>query len=70
MQGKGIYLPTRTIAELLDCDQRTVSRLRKLAVRDGLLTIVKEHTFRSAGKSEATVFQFALERFEALRDDK
>ena len=70
MHGKGIYLPTRTIAELLNCDQRTVSRLRKLAVRDGLLTIVKEHTFRSAGKSEATVFQFALERFEALRDDK
>jgi hypothetical protein len=70
MRGKGIYLPTRTIAELLNCDQRTVSRLRKLAMRDGLLTIVKEHTFRSAGKSEATVFQFALERFEALRDDK
>jgi hypothetical protein len=68
MHGKDIYLPTRTIAELLNCDQRTVSRLRRLAMRDGLLTIVKEHTFRSGGKSEATVFQFAIERFDALRD--
>jgi len=70
MHGKGICLPTRTIAELLNCDQRTVSRLRKLAIQDGLLHVIKEHTFRSTGKSEATVFQFALERFEALRNDK
>jgi hypothetical protein len=70
MHGKGIYLPTRTVAELLNCDQRTVSRLRKLAIQDGLLHKVKEHSFRSTGKSEATVFQFALERFEALRDDE
>lgn len=66
MRGKGIYLPTRTIAELLSCDQRTVSRLRKLAIKDGLLTVAKEHTFRSVGKSEATVFRFSLERFETL----
>lgn len=66
MRGKGIYLPTRTIAELLNCDLRTVSHLRKLAVKDGLLTVAKEHTFRSVGKSEATVFRFSLERFEAF----
>jgi len=59
-----IYLPTRAIAELLDCDQRTVSRLRKLAVQDGLLRIVREHRFRSTGKSEATEFRVAIERFE------
>jgi hypothetical protein len=70
MHGKEIYLPTRTIAKLLNCDQRTVSRLRKLAMRDGLLSVVKEHTFRSVGKSEATVFKFALERFEALRGEE
>lgn len=67
---RGIYLPTRTIAELLSCDQRTVSRLRRLAIQDGLLRVVRKHTFRSAGKSEATEFQFAVEQFQELRDDQ
>ena len=62
-----IFLPTRMIGELLSCDQRTVSHLRKLAVRDGLLTIVREFTFRSRGKSEATEFRFAAEQFGELR---
>jgi hypothetical protein len=67
---RGIYLPTRTIAELLSCDQRTVSRLRRLAIQDGLLRVVKKHTFRSAGKSEATEFRFAVERFQELKDEQ
>lgn len=66
----GIYLPTRTVAELLSCNQRTASRLCKLAIRDGLLTMVREHTFRSAGKSEAAEFRFAIERFCELRDEQ
>jgi hypothetical protein len=62
--GKDIYLPTRLVARLLCCDQRTVSRLRKLALCDGLLRITGEHEFRSTGKSKATAFRFAIERFE------
>jgi len=65
-----IYLPTRTIAEVLNCSQRTVSRLRRLATEDNLLTVVKEHTFRSTGKGEATEFRFAIEHFEELRDER
>jgi hypothetical protein len=68
MSKKAILLPTRTVANLLDCDQRTVSRLRKLAIQDGLLTIVKGHSFRSTGMSEATEFRFAIEMFPVLGD--
>ncbi len=67
---RDIYLPTRTIDGLLACDQRTVSRLRRLAIRDGLLRVVKGPTFRSTGKSEATAFRFAIEHLESLRIDK
>jgi hypothetical protein len=62
-----IYLPTRMIGDLLSCDQRTVSHLCKFAVRDGLLTIVKEFKFLSRGKSEAREFRFAVEQFGELR---
>jgi hypothetical protein len=55
-----ILLPTRKIAEILNCDQRTVSRLRKFAVADGLLEIVKPHRERSEGRITATEFEFAL----------
>jgi hypothetical protein len=66
MPGKAIYLPTRAVGDLLGCNQRTVSGLRQLAVGDGLLTIVKGHTFRSTGKGEATEFRFAVEMFPEL----
>lgn len=67
-RGENIYLPTRAVAKLLVCDQRTVSRLRKLAMQDELLTVVKQSSFRSAGKSDATEFRFAVERFNVLMD--
>ena len=70
MSGTAIYLPTRTIANLLTCDQRTVSRLRKMAIRDGLLTVIKDHSFRLNGKSDATEFRFAVERFRELRNEQ
>jgi hypothetical protein len=62
-----IYLPTRMIGDLLSCDQRTVSYLRKLAIRDGLLTVVKESKFSSRGKSKATEFRFGVQQFGELR---
>lgn len=66
LAGNSILLPTRKLAELLGCDQRTVSRLRKLAVEDGFLTPIREHCYRPGGKSEATEFRFATERFPEL----
>jgi hypothetical protein len=63
---KSIFLPTRTIGELLGCDPTSVSRLRRLAVRDELLIEVKRHRFRSSGKSEATEFRFHVDRFDEL----
>jgi hypothetical protein len=64
-----LYLPTREVGELLGCNQRTVSSLRRFAVVDGLLTIVKGHTFRSTGKGEATEFRFAVEMFSELGEE-
>jgi hypothetical protein len=61
-RGEEIYLPTRAVAALLSCDQRTVSRLHNFAVRDGLLRVVSRHKFNSQGKSKATAFHFAVER--------
>lgn len=63
-----IYLPTRSIAHHLRCDQSTVSRLRKFAIADGLLTVTKRHHFQSKGKSTATEFRFALELFERRKN--
>jgi hypothetical protein len=65
---QSIMLPTRTIGPLLECDQRTISSLRKFAVKDGLLTVVKPHRFRPGGKGEATEFRFAVEQFPLLGD--
>jgi hypothetical protein len=59
---KTIFLPTRTIGELLGCEPTTASRLRRLAVRDGLLSQVKPHRFRSDGNSKATEFRFNADR--------
>jgi hypothetical protein len=43
---------------MLACQPMTISRYRKKAIRDGHLKIVKSHSYRSVGKSEATEFQF------------
>ncbi len=68
--GDTIFLPTRTIGPLLGCDPRTISGLRRLAVQDGLLRIVKKHSFRNSGKRRATEFRFPVERFEVLKDEQ
>lgn len=66
LPGKPILLPTRKLDALLGCDQRTVSRLRKLAVQDRLLVIVKQHSYRAGAKSAATEFRFAIECYPEL----
>jgi hypothetical protein len=67
MKEKVIILPTHKLGVLLHCNPRTVSRLRTLAASDGLLELVKEHQFRSAGgKNEASEFRFKSEYFQEL----
>src|ERR1700722_8266374 len=51
-------LPCHKLALMLACQPMTISRYRKKAIRDGYLKIVKSHSYRSVGKSEATEFQF------------
>lgn len=65
-----ILLPGRTIGPLLSCNPKTVSRLCKLAIQDGLLRIEKESKFHPTGEREAREFRFAVERFPELRDEQ
>jgi hypothetical protein len=51
-------LPCHKLAPMLDCLPMTISRYRRKAIRDGHLKIVKEHSYRSATKGEATEFVF------------
>jgi hypothetical protein len=51
-------LPCHKLASMLACQPMTISRYRKKAIRDGHLKIVKNHSYRSVGKGEATEFQF------------
>lgn len=67
IQGdQNIFLPTRRVAEILRCDQRTVSRLCSLAVRDGYLVQVAGFRFRSKGKSSASEFRFQVKWLQGL----
>jgi hypothetical protein len=51
-------LPCHKLAPLLGCKPMTISRYRQKAIRDGHLKIVKEHSYRSTAKGEATEFVF------------
>lgn len=58
LNGSPFMLPCHKLAPLLNCLPMTISRYRHKAIRDGHLKIVKEHTFRSTAKGEATEFEF------------
>lgn len=58
LNGSPFMLPCHKLAPLLNCKPMTISRYRQKAIRDGHLKIVKEHSFRSAAKGEATEFEF------------
>jgi hypothetical protein len=56
--GAHFLLPCHKLAPLLNCQPMTVSRYRRKAIRDGYLKVVKDHSYRSANKGEATEFLF------------
>ena len=62
---ENIYLPCRRVGELLGYDPKTISNMRRLAIREKLLSVAKEHSF---GKREATEFRFDVSRFEILQE--
>jgi hypothetical protein len=63
-----IKLPVREVGELLSLNPMTVSRLRRLAVKDGFLKQVKPHRFAGKrGTGEATSFRFDKSRFLVLQ---
>jgi len=61
LKGAPFMLPCHKLAPLLNCKPMTISRYRQKAIRDGHLKILKEHSFRSAMKGEATEFAFLSE---------
>src|SRR5262249_43564417 len=65
-----IYLSCREVARVLKSTPRMVNHWRNIAVEDGVIEKVRDHSFRSAGKSEATEFRVKedyREWFEGFR---
>ena len=66
MGDRAICLPCRKVAELLKTTPNMVSLWRRMAISEGFLKVVRSHTFRSQGKSEATDFRFDVSRWKCL----
>jgi len=58
LNDEPFFLPCHKLAPLMGCTPMTVSRYRQKAIRTGLLKVIKEHSFRSSVKGEATEFLF------------
>jgi hypothetical protein len=58
LPASSFMLPCHKLAPILECQPMTISRYRKKAIRDGHLIVVKNHSYRSVDKGEATEFQF------------
>jgi hypothetical protein len=58
LPNSSFLLPCHKLAPLFACQAMTISRYRKKAIRDGYLKVIKQHSYRSIGKREATEFQF------------
>lgn len=63
MGNRPIMLPCEKLAKTLSSSPMTISRCRTLALKDGFLKIVREHSFSS---HRATEFRFDVTRFACL----
>jgi hypothetical protein len=59
-----IYLPTRRVSELFECNHVTIHRYRKWAEKDGFLRVTKAHRFKPGAVAEATEFHFDFSRLD------
>lgn len=65
MGDRSILLPVGKLSETLGVAPMTITRYRQTAEADGLLSIVKQHTY---SKGEATEFRFNVAAFPILLD--
>ena len=66
MGHQPIKLPCHKLAGIMNVSAMTVSRYRRWAQEDGYLRLLKAHKYRSKGRSDATEFEFATERWNVL----
>jgi len=62
--NKPILLPVHKLAAVLNCKPMTVSRYRELAIKDGLLEKISDHSYKH---KQATEFRFAVGRYPQLQ---
>lgn len=60
--------PCENVGAIMGVSKMTVSRYRRWAAEDGLLTLTRQHKFRSGGGGDATEFTFDVSRFPCLRE--
>ena len=66
-----IYIAENTWAKILKVSKSCIGNYRRLAVQQGLLELVEEHSFQcGADDNRAGRYQFALEQYSILRDWK
>lgn len=63
-----IKLPVREVGKALGVRPNTVSCYRQLAVEQGYLHLVANHTYNPSGKGEATEFRFPVHGWKCLSD--
>ena len=63
MGNRPIMLPVDRLSDMLGVTPMTITHYRQTAERDGLLRVVKEHTY---SKGRATEFFFDVSQFNTL----
>ena len=66
MGDRPIMLPCHGVDEILKTTPNMVSVWRQWAIEDGFLKVTKPHSFHPHGRSEATEFRFAVNRWACL----
>lgn len=67
---RNIKLPVEKLGKVLGCSGRTVSNLRKKAIKGGYIKLKKKHRFKPGSTdNRATEFRFDLARVPELTDE-
>ena len=65
---KDVGMSCRAVAQVMGVSAMTVSRFIGWAIQDGYLLRVREHSFRSGGRSLSAEFRFKTELWKVLND--